>query len=150
MSADLKKIQQLRQLTGAGVMDAKRALEKSQGDLTKAKEILRQQGLEKAAKKEGRETNEGYIGVYEHHNGKLVGIVVLLSETDFVARNEKFRQLAHNLAMQVCSVRPESLDDFLSSPYIKDPKLTVKDLLTQAIAVLGENIKIKEATYFEV
>ncbi len=150
MSVNLRKIQQLRQLTGAGVMDAKRALEKGKGDFTKAKEILRQQGLKKAAKKEGRETNEGYVGVYEHHNGKLVGIVVLLSETDFVARNRKFRQLAHDLAMQVCSVKPQTLADFLGSPYIKDPKLTVKDLLTQAIAVLGENIKVKEATYFEV
>ncbi len=87
MKIDLQQVQKLRQLTGAGVMDAKKALEESKGDFKKAQEILRRKGLEKAAKKQDRQTNEGYIGVYEHHNGKLVGLVILLSETDFVARN---------------------------------------------------------------
>ncbi len=150
MKIDLNAVKELRQLTGAGVMDAKKALAEAGGNMPKAKQILRQKGMEKAAKKQNRQTNEGYVGVYQHHNGKLVGLVVLLSETDFVARNQKFRQLAYDLAMQACSAKPASLDDFLAGDYIKDPKIKVKDLITQAIATLGENIKIKEVKVFQV
>ncbi|NOY14970.1 MAG: translation elongation factor Ts [bacterium] len=150
MTVDLKLIQQLRQASGAGVMDVKKALEEAGGDVDKAREVLKQKGLERAAKKKDRETKEGYIGVYQHHNGKAVGVVVLLSETDFVARNRKFKQLAYDLAMQACSMRPASLDELMESDFIKQPGTKVKDVLDQAIATLGENIQIKEVKYFQI
>ena len=150
MKVDLKTIQALREETGAGVMDVKKALEEAGGDIKKAKEILRQKGMEKAAKRKDRETNEGYVGVYQHHDGKSVGVVVLLSETDFVARNEKFHQLAYDLAMQVCSMQPKDIDELLESNFVKQPSLKVKEVIDQAIATLGENIKVGQIGYFRV
>ena len=150
MTVDIKTIQALRQETGAGVMDVKKALTEAGGDVKKAKEILRKKGLEKAAKKKERETKEGYVGVYQHHDGKSVGIVVLLSETDFVARNQDFRGLAYDLAMQVCSMQPASVEELLESDFIKQPGKKVQEIIDQAIAKLGENIRIKEIGYFKV
>ncbi len=106
--------------------------------------------MEKAAKKKDRETKEGYVGVYQHHDGKSVGVVVLLSETDFVARNDKFRRLAYELAMQVCSMQPASVEELLESDFIKQPGTKIKEVIDQAIATLGENIKVSEIGYFRV
>ncbi len=111
ISAELVK--QLRQATGAGVLDCRRALEEANGDLERAAELLREWGIAKAAKKMGRTAQEGIIGCYVHMGGKMAAIVEVNCETDFVARTPEFQQLAKDLAMQVVAARPEyvSRDD---------------------------------------
>ncbi len=103
MEIDAKLVMKLRQLTGAGAMDCKDALKQSGGDVEKAKDLLRAQGMKEAAKKSGRATKAGYIGSYIHHNGNLGVIVEVLCETDFVARNEKYRELCKGIAMHVAA-----------------------------------------------
>ncbi len=102
-------VKQLRQATGAGVLDCRKALEEADGDLERAAEILREWGIAKAAKKVGREAREGIIGTYVHMGGKMAGMVEVNCETDFVARTPEFQQLAHDLAMQVVAARPQYL-----------------------------------------
>lgn len=103
MEIDAKLVMELRRKTGAGAMDCKEALVKAGGDFEKAKDLLRAQGVKEAAKKSGRATKAGFIGSYIHHNGNLGVIVEVLCETDFVARNEKFREMCKNLAMHVAA-----------------------------------------------
>lgn len=138
-------VAKLRSKTGVGIMDAKKALESSGGDFDKAVEILKSNFASKATKKIDRETTEGVIGSYIH-NGKK-GIMVSLScETDFVARNQDFKDLANSIALQVASLGVEniSIDDILASTYIKDPSVTIEDLIKSKIVTIGENIKIKD------
>ncbi len=106
MNIDTKKIQKLRQETGVGMMDAKEALQECDGDYQKAVEHLKKQGQKVAAKKQERQTNEGVIGSYVHANGKVASLVALACESDFVARTEDFKALAHDLAMQVAATDP--------------------------------------------
>ncbi|HCA67624.1 MAG: elongation factor Ts [Candidatus Jacksonbacteria bacterium RIFOXYA2_FULL_44_7] len=103
---DIQLVKKLRDETGAGVVDCRESLEKAGGNITKAKEILRKIGVIIAAKKSSRQTGEGAIGVYVHTNGKLAALVSLRSETDFVARNNEFKELAKDLAMQVAAMQP--------------------------------------------
>ena len=107
MKIDTATIQQLREITGAGIMDTKKALEESGGDVDKAIEHLKKQGQKIAAKKQGRETKEGFIGSYVHTNGKVATLVALACESDFVANTDDFHQLAHDLAMQVAATDPQ-------------------------------------------
>lgn len=144
---DIKK---LRAKTGAGVMDCKKALSAAQGDFKQAQEILREKNLVKAEKKAGRETKEGYIASYVHNDYKTAALVEVLCETDFVARNEKLQDMGKNLAMQVVSMQPTDVDEFLAQDYIRDPKMTIKDLVKQTSGLLGENIVIKRFIRFEV
>ena len=140
MSKD--NIKKLRELTGAGVMDAKRALEESSGDFNKAKEIIRERGLVKAAAKSEREIKAGLIKTYLHNN--RVGVLLKLGcETDFVAKSEPLQVLAHNLVMQIAAMEPKDVTALLSQIFIKDEKITVDDLVKQTIAKTGENIKIE-------
>lgn len=136
-------IKNLREKTGAGVMDAKKALEETKGDMKKAEEIIREKGLAKAEKKAGRETKEGVVYAYVHHDGKSGAMVELQCETDFVARSDTFKDLAKELAMQVCSMDPKDVDEFLGQEYIRDPQLTVKDLIASVVGKVGENIVLK-------
>jgi len=106
MNIDTKQLLKLRDMTGAGMKDAKDALEETDGDLDKAAEILRKKGVAKAAKKSGRETGEGLVHAYIHTNGKLGAMVEVLCETDFVARNEVFQELCHDLAMHISATDP--------------------------------------------
>lgn len=133
----------LRQITGAGMMDAKKALEEASGNFEKAQEILQSKYVEKAEKKADRETKEGFVGTYVH-NGKTAALVALACETDFVARNDEFRELAQNIALHITALIAEdaSIQDILDSSYIKDPSLTISELLKTKIGVLGENIQI--------
>jgi len=140
----INSIKKLRAETGLSVADIKNALAEAEGDEKKAMEILRSRGHEIAAKKASRETGEGIVESYIHGNKKVGAIVVLNCETDFVAKNPDFRELAHDLAMQVASMAPQSADELLEQPFIKDQNITVKELLTNYIAKLGENIKIGE------
>ncbi len=100
-------VKQLRQATGAGILDCRKALEEAEGDIERAAEILREWGIAKAAKKVGREAREGIIGTYVHMGGKMASMVEVNCETDFVARTDQFQELAHDLAMQVVAARPQ-------------------------------------------
>ena len=169
-------VKQLRERTGAGIMDCKRALEESGGDIEKAVAILRQQGLSKADKKSGREARQGIIETYTHTGGRIAAMVELNCETDFVARTDDFKQLARELAMQVAAMRPAyvSADEIpadtlaagareygdekrylaevalLAQASIKDSRRTMDDLVREAIGKLGENIVVRRIARFEV
>ncbi len=107
MAVTLEAIKQLRSMTGAGMLDVKKALEETAGDLEQAAQLLRERGIAKAAKKANREVGEGFVGSYVHHNGKIATLVELNSETDFVARNEQFQELARNLAIHIAMANPK-------------------------------------------
>lgn len=109
MKVDAKMVKDLREATGAGVMDCKQALEESKGDPQKAKEILREKGMAKAAGKEGRAMSQGRIGSYIHSNGRIGAMVELLCETDFVAKNAEFLDLLHDICLQVAGLEPKYL-----------------------------------------
>ncbi len=143
MAVTMESIKQLREKTGAGVMDAKKALEESQGDMKKAEAWIAAKGMQRAEKKADRETAQGVIGVYIHHNGNSGAIVKLLCETDFVARTDDFKKLAKELAMQVVSMEPESVDALLKQEYVRDAKLTIEQLVKQVAGKLGENVKVE-------
>jgi len=146
----MKEIKVLREETGAGVMDAKKALESAKGDMKKARALIAEKGVMKAAKKADRETAEGGVFAYVHHDGKSAALVELNCETDFVARNDDFKKLASELAMQVVSMNPKDLDEFLNQDYIRDPSKKIKDLITDAVGKIGENISFKRFVRFQV
>lgn len=193
MNIDTSRIKELRDQTGAGILDCKKALEKSDGVLEKAAELLKKKGLAKAAKKDSRGTPEGRIGSYIHTNGKLGVLVELNCETDFVAKNEVFANLLKDICMQVAATDPISIsrediaqeiiegqkkiyqEEFqdktpdvrekiiegkmenfyrekclLGQPFIKDNNRTVKDLLDNAKARFGENIRINRFVRFKI
>ena len=161
-SADVKE---LRELTGAGMLDCKNALEEAQGDLERAKEILRKKGIDVAAKKAERTTAEGLVHAYIHHNNRLGVLIEVNCESDFVARTEDFRNLVLQLAIQIAGANPlylsnedlpgDSKEDpkavvLLMQPYLQDESKTVQDLLNDTIAKTGENIRIRRFARFEL
>lgn len=193
ISADMVK--QLREKTGAGIMDCKKALAESQGDLDKALEFLRKKGLATAAKRAGRSLSEGTIQSYIHMGSKLGVLVEVGCETDFVAKNQDFQEFARNIAMHIAAsnplgIRPEDIPQeiidkemeiyraqakdmgkpdnivdkiaegklqkfikdqcLLNQPYVRDPEITVGDLLNELIAKIGENISVKRFARFQV
>lgn len=147
---NIKQIKKLREEMGAGIADIKEALEESKGDEKMAKEILRKKGLDKASKKEGRETKAGIIEAYIHADKESGAMIVLTCETDFVARNEEFQKLAHEIAMQICAMNPKNVKELLKQPWIRDETQTIEDLLKENIAKFGENIKIVDFKRFEI
>ena len=147
MSAD--DVKKLREITGAGVMDSKNALEDAGGDFDKATAILKERGLAKADKKAGRELKSGLVDAYVHND--RVGVLINVScETDFVARSDDFRGLVHNLAMQIAAMDPKGVDELMEQAYIKDEKETIEGLVKGVIAKLGENIKVEEFTRYQI
>jgi len=170
------QVKELREKSGAGIMECKRALEQVEGDIAKAVELLKQQGFAKADKKTGRAASQGLIEPYIHGAGRIGSIVEVNCETDFVARTPEFRELAHDLAMQVAATAPAyvSVDDvpqsawadleseygnrenataaavLLEQAFIKDPKLSIRDLVRERIGKLGENIVVRRFARFEV
>lgn len=140
ISIDL--IKKLREDTGVGVMDARRALEESGGDMKTAREWLSTHAVSQAAKKADRSTGEGIISSYIHQNGKIGVLVKLGCETDFVARTPDFQQLGKELAMQIASMNPKNVNELLSQEWIKDASKTVKQLVDEQVAKVGENIKV--------
>ena len=170
------QVKELRELTGAGVMECKRALQEANGDVQKAVDILKQQGLAKAAKKIGRSASQGVVEPYVHAGGRIASLVEINCETDFVARTPDFRSLAHDVAMQVAAMNPQYVSEeeipgeawdalerefggrsqalaavsLLDQPFIKNPKQTIRDLANEAIAKLGENIVVRRFARFEV
>ena len=150
MKVTLDQIKQLRNETKAGVMDARKALMESGGDMAMAKQWLTKQGLKKAAKKAGRETSEGLIEAYIHAGARVGAIVKLSCETDFVAKTEEFKTLAREVAMQVASMSPKNIKELSKQAYIRDSRKTIADLLKEAIAKLGENVKVEKIERMEV
>lgn len=158
-------IRELRDKTGAGIMDAKRALEAAGGDLAKAEEALREKGLASAAKRSGRETSEGVIEAYIHSGGRIGAMVELNCETDFVARTDEFKAMARNLAMQVAAMSPlyidresvpgdaENVTDeqlLMEQDYIREPGTKIVDLIKQLGAKTGENVRVNRFERFEL
>ena len=156
-------IKALREETGAGVMDCKRALEAADGDVSRAQDILRQEGIASAAKKSSRATNDGVVESYIHSGGRIGVLVEVNCETDFVARTPEFRELAHNLAMQVAAMDPQHVDEadlpegvevnpqedcLMQQAFIRDPSKTIDDLLKETVGKLGENIRVRRFTRF--
>ena len=134
-------ILRLRESTGAGIMDCKRALADAKGNYDKAQELLKKKGLDTALKKSGREVREGQIISYVHAGGKIGALVEINCETDFVARNDVFQRFARDLAMQVAAQTEDV--PLLEQKFIKDPTKTIRDYLTETVARLGENIRVR-------
>ena len=195
MTIDAKTVKVLREKTGAGMMDCKRALVETEGNLEKAVEALRKAGVAKAEKKGSRSAQDGLIYSYIHHGGRLGVLLEVNCETDFVAKTAGFKDLVHNLSIQIAATSPLSLSRdlvskeliekekniyqeqaksskkpknvieqiiegkmdkyfqeicLLEQPFIKDPDKTVKDLITESIATLGENITVGRYTRFAI
>jgi elongation factor Ts len=132
-------IKKLREETGVAIIRIREVLEEVKGDEKKALAVLKKEGVEKAAKRVGRATGEGKIFVYAHHTGKVVGVVELLCETDFVAKNELFENLGRDIAMQVASMGEKNIE---KQEFIKDPSKSVSDMVKEVIAKTGENVRI--------
>jgi elongation factor Ts len=145
-----EQIKKLRDKTKAGVMDCRAALEETGGDLKKAEDWLRKKGIESAGKKAGRETTQGLVEAYSHADGKIVSVVELLCETDFVARTDEFKKLAHELAMQVAAMAPKNAKEFLSQPWIRDENRKIEELVKELSAKTGENIKVGKICRIEL
>lgn len=143
------KIQKLRELTGAGVMVCKKALEDAAGDFDKAAALIKEEGFTKAKEKEGRETKAGLIKSYIH-NDRVGALLELNCETDFVARSDPFRELAQNLVLQVVAMNPENVDELLAQPYVKDETTTINDLVKGVILKTGENVKVSRFVRYEL
>ncbi len=195
MAITAQMVKELRERTGAGMMDCKKALEEAGGDMEKAMEILKKKGIAKAEKKAAREAKEGIIGSYIHMGGKIGVLVEVNCETDFVARTDEFQQLVKDIAMQIAAMSPKyiSVEDvpqevvekekaiyreqalaagkpekvvdrivegklqkffeevcLLEQRFIKDDSKKVKDVITEAIAKLGENIRVSRFVRFQV
>lgn len=138
---NLDYIKKLREQTGAGIADCKEALSQSKGNIETAKQWLKQKGFEKAASKAEREVKAGLVDVYSH-GGKVGVMVELLCETDFVARTEDFKTLAHELSLQIASMSPASVEELLKQEYIRDNTQTVDQLIKSVSGKLGENIQV--------
>ncbi|MDJ0843795.1 translation elongation factor Ts [Crocosphaera sp.] len=189
-----KLVKELREKTGAGMMDCKKALKENEGDTEKAIEWLRQKGITSAEKKSGRQTAEGLVHSYIHTGGRIGVLVEINCETDFVARRDEFKELVQNVAMQIAACpnveyvaqsdipeaiiakekeiemgrddlgnKPDNIKEkivqgriekrqkelsLLDQPFIKEPNITVEELLQQTIAQLGENIQVRRFTRF--
>ncbi len=176
MAITTEMVRALRDETGAGIMDSKRALEEAGGNVEKAKEVLRQQGLARAGKKSDRSALQGLIEPYIHGGGRIGALIEINCETDFVARTPDFQALAHDIAMQVAAIPPRYISSadvpeadvaglekefggkeeafkqvvLLEQAFIKDAKKTIADVINEGIAKLGENIIIRRFSRFEL
>ena len=145
----IKDVEKLRELTGAGVVDCKKALDEADGDLDKAVKVIHEKGLVKAQKKGSRSTGAGLLESYLHN--ERVGVLLeLRCETDFVVRSEIFRDLAHNIIMQIAAMNPSDVESLLSQPYVKDDSTSVENVIKTVIAKTGENIKVERFCRYEV
>ena len=165
MQISIEMIKELRDQCGAGIMDCRNALLEVEGDIDKALQMLKEKGLLEAEKKAGRATAQGLIEAYTHTGGRIGAMIEVNCETDFVARTDEFKELAHNLAMQVAALSPQFVTReeipegadiepqaacLLLQPYIRDPSMTVRDVIVETIAKVGENIKVSRFARFEL
>lgn len=144
MTISLDQIKKLRSETKAGIMDCRMALEESKGDFTKAKAWLLEKGKLKAAKKASRVTKAGIVEAYIHHGSQIGSLIKLTCETDFVAKTKEFKDLAHEICLQVAAMKPKNISELLKQEYIRDNTKTMDVLIKETIAKVGENIKIEE------
>ena len=146
-------------------MDCKRALDESNGNVDKAEELLKEQGIASAAKKAGRDTDQGLIETYIHSGGRIGAMVEVNCETDFVARTQEFSDLAHDIAMQVAAMNPLTVEEkesdtanneevenasLLQQPFIKDPSKNIQELINETVGKLGENIRVRRFQRFSL
>jgi len=148
VSAD--KVKQLREKTGSSMMECKKALSEAKGSEEKAIKILGEKGRLTAMKKSERKAEEGLIEAYIHSNKKVGVLLKLNCETDFVARNQEFRDLAHELAMHIAGMNSKDVKSLLEEPFVRKPEITVKNLIDEKIAKLGENIQVGEFVRYEL
>ncbi|MFH2019669.1 MAG: elongation factor Ts [bacterium] len=144
MKITAAEVKKLREATGAGIMDAKRALEEAQGEMKKAKEIIKAKGIVRAEKKAERETGVEHVFSYVHFNGRTGSLVKLACETDFVAKTEDFQKLGKEIAMQIASMAPKSVSELLKQDYLRSPGQTIKSLIQEVSGKTGENVRIIE------
>jgi len=165
MKISIEAVKELRNRTNVGIADCNKALLEVGGDMEKAIEFLKQRGAAIAEKKKDVAATEGVIEAYTHHTKHIGALVELNCETDFVARTAEFKELAHNLAMQIAATTPQFLTSeemppkaetdpqaacLLSQPFIKDPTKTVQEIIAETIAKVGENIKVRRFARFEL
>lgn len=172
MNVSLELIKQLREATSMGVADCRNALEEAKGDVDKAKDILKQKGLEIAAQKSDRVAKAGRVAAYIHHDSRTGVLVEINSETDFVARNEEFMKFSSDVALHIAAMKPRyvkredipedtakgnlDLNSFsketclLEQPFVKNPAITIKDYLNSIVAKVGENIVVRRFTRFQI
>jgi elongation factor Ts len=164
VAIDTSKIKQLREETGAPVMDCKRALEESGGSLDQARTWLRNRGAAIAERKAGRDASQGMVDSYIHAGGRIGVIVEVNCETDFVARSDDFKKLAHEIAMQIAATNPKYIGTeegipadlppdetpLLKQEYIRDSRQSIQGLIHEAIGKLGENIVVRRFSRFEL
>ena len=158
-------VKELRERTGCGIMDCRRALEEAEGNMERAADLLRQKGLAVAEKKASRVASQGVVDAYIHAGGRIGVLVELNCESDFVARTDEFRALAHDIAMQVAATSPRyvSPDEvpaeladkkeelaLLAQPFIRDPGLTIQSLITEKIAKFRENMRVRRFARYEL
>jgi|TARA_Y100000031_G_scaffold148360_1_gene184556 elongation factor Ts len=161
LEVTVEMIRTLREQTGAGIMECKQALQASEGDLDKAAQGLRQKGFSQVAKRSSRATNQGRVDAYIHTGGRVGAMVELGCETDFVARTDEFKDLAHTIAMQVAAMAPVYLDEseivaddtrpvaqvsLLQQPFIKDNSSSVGEVVQELAAKMGENVRVLRFT----
>jgi elongation factor Ts len=141
-------VKELREKTGAGMMDCKKVLTETDGDMEKAAELLRERGIAKAAKKSSRVAAEGLVAAYVSEDKKVGSVVEVNSETDFVAKNEEFRAFVNDIAKQVATKNPATVEELLSQKYL-DTESTVQEVLTSKIATIGENMSVRRFARYE-
>ena len=146
----IEQIKQLREETAISLSLCKKALEEAKGDFQKAKEILKKWGEDLSGKRSGRGTEQGIIHSYIHSNKKIGVLLALTCESDFVAKNEDFQKLAHELCLQITAAFPDDLDSLLEQPWIKETSKTIQQLINEHIAKLGENIILKKFIRYEI
>jgi elongation factor Ts len=147
--ATLDELKVLREETGMGIMDIKRALEEAGGDVAKARTVLKERGAMMVAKKAQRTTKQGLIETYTHM-GRIGAMVEVNCETDFVARNDEFKAFVHDLVLHIASMNPENLEELLNQPFFKDEALTIRQALDELVGKIGENIQIKRFCRYEL
>lgn len=148
--ATINEIKKLRELTGVGVMDAKRILQATSGNMEKAVTLVEKEGLARAESKNLREAKQGLIYSYIHAGGRVGVLAEVNCETDFVARTTEFKTLAFEIAMQIAAMKPQSVEELLQQEYIREPSKKVDELVKLLIAKTGENIQIARFTRFEL
>ena len=142
-------VKELREKTGAGMMDCKKVLTETDGDMEKAMDLLRERGIAKAAKKSGRVAAEGLVEAVISEDGKTGAIIEVNSETDFVAKNEEFKTFVENVANQVLKTNPKDVEELLAQPAMFEEGKTVQESLVGKIATIGENLTIRRFARFE-
>jgi elongation factor Ts len=150
MPITAQDIKKLREITGARIMDCKKALEEANGDFKKAEALVEAKGLARAEKNEDRETKAGFIANYVHMTGMTAALVEVVCETDFVAKNQDFRDLAREIAMQVVAMSPASVEELLEQEFVKDGSKTIGGMLKALSGKIGEKMVISRFVRYEL